>query len=181
MNNCTTKKLCFTAIFMGLNIAFSAFGIPVPGGHFYLTDAVICTAAIILDPLYAFFVGGIGSFFGDLIYYPPAMFVSLIVHGVQAVIISAFSNYFFKSRQKLSSGIGVSLGAIVMVVGYTLGKIFVYSTREYAIIKLPYEILQATVGAVSGMLLCYKCKIIDIARKHGIKGPVQNAQTTQSK
>ena len=30
-------------------------GVPVPGGHLYLNDAVICTAAILLDPLGASF------------------------------------------------------------------------------------------------------------------------------
>jgi hypothetical protein len=43
-----------------------------------------------------------------------------------------------------------------MVVGYTLGKTFVYSTFEYAMIKLPYEIAQGTLGAVFGMMLCWR-------------------------
>ncbi len=46
-----------------------------------------------------------------------------------------------------------------MVVGYSLGRAFIYSTPEYAILKLPYQILQAVVGAVLGMILCWKCKI----------------------
>ena len=64
----TTKKLAFAAVFMALNIALSSFGVPVPGGHFYLCDAVICTAAILLDPFYAFVVGGVGSFLGDFFF-----------------------------------------------------------------------------------------------------------------
>ncbi|MCI5517490.1 MAG: ECF transporter S component, partial [Roseburia sp.] len=44
---------------MALNIALSSFGVPVPGGHFYLNDIVICTAAILLDPFSAFLVGGV--------------------------------------------------------------------------------------------------------------------------
>ena len=52
------KWLTVTAMLMALNIAMSSFGVPVPGGHLYLNDAVICTAAILLDPLGAFFVGG---------------------------------------------------------------------------------------------------------------------------
>ena len=65
----TKKKslvwLCTTAMLMGLNVAFSSFGIPVPGGHLYLNDIVICVASIILDPLGAFLVGGVGAFLGD--------------------------------------------------------------------------------------------------------------------
>ena len=46
-----TRWLTVTAMLMALNIAMSSFGIPVPGGHLYLNDAVICTAAILLDPI----------------------------------------------------------------------------------------------------------------------------------
>ena len=49
------KWLTVTAMLMALNIAMSSFGVPVPGGHLYLNDAVICTAAILLDPLGASF------------------------------------------------------------------------------------------------------------------------------
>ena len=30
------------------------------------------------------------------------------------------------------------------------------------------EILQAAVGAVGGMLLCWKCGLVKVAKKHGI-------------
>ena len=72
-----SKWITATAVFMGMNIALCAFGIPVPGGHLYLNDVVICTASLLLDPVGAFIVGGIGAFLGDFIFYPIPMFVSL--------------------------------------------------------------------------------------------------------
>ena len=150
-----TINITMTALFMALNIAMSSFGIPVPGGHLYLCDVIICLASILLNPLYAFVAGGIGSFIAALIFYPQAMFVSLVVHGLQAIVISVISHYTLKKHPKLASGIGVTVGGIIMVIGYTLGKIYVYSTLQYAIIKLPYEIAQAALGAVLGMLLCW--------------------------
>lgn len=152
----TTVWLCTTALFMALNVAMSSFGVPVPGGHLYMNDIIICTAAIILDPLAAFMVGGVGAFLGDLFFYPLPMFVSLVTHGLQAVVISLFSRYVMKKHPIISSGIGVTIGAVIMVVGYSLGRAFIYSTPEYAILKLPYQILQAGVGAIVGMLLCWK-------------------------
>lgn len=86
----TTLWVCLTAMFMALNVAMSSFGVPVPGGHLYLNDIIICTAAIILDPVAAFIVGGVGAFLGDLLFYPAPMFVSLVTHGLQAIIISVF-------------------------------------------------------------------------------------------
>ena len=152
----TAVWICSTALFMALNVALSSFGVPVPGGHLYLNDIIICTAAILLDPIAAFAVGGIGAFLGDLFFYPTPMFVSLVTHGLQAVVISVFSHYVLKKHPAVSSGIGVTLGAVIMVVGYSLGRAFIYSTPEYAVLKLPYQILQAVVGAVFGMLLVWK-------------------------
>ena len=56
----------------------------------------------------------------------------------------------------LASTVGVTLGAIIMVVGYSLGRAFIYSTPAYAIAKLPFQILQAAVGAVAGVIIVYK-------------------------
>ncbi|MCR4751575.1 MAG: ECF transporter S component [Eubacterium sp.] len=152
----SASRITITAVFMALNIAMSSFGIPVPGGHLYLCDVVICLAAILLNPFEAFVVGGIGSFLGDMLFYPLPMFVSLVTHGLQAVVISQIAHHTMKQHPKLASGIGVSIGAVIMVTGYTLGKIFIYSTLEYAMIKLPYEIAQASLGAVCGMILCWR-------------------------
>lgn len=155
----STIGLCFTAMFMAFNIVLSSFGIPVPGGRLYLNDIIICTAAIILDPMAAFIVGGIGAFIGDFLFYPAPMFVSLITHGLQAVVISYFAHNTFKNNPIFASFLGVVFGAIIMVVGYTLGRAFIYGTPEYAILKMPYQILQATIGAGISIILCWKCNL----------------------
>ncbi len=161
----SAKWIAVTAMFMALNIVMSSFGVPVPGGHLYLNDVVICTASILLDPLASFLVGGVGAFLGDFLFYPTPMFVSLAVHGLQAVIISVFSHYILKKKRKLSCTIGVTLGAVIMVVGYSLGRAFLYSTPAYAWLKLPYQILQAAVGAAAGMLLCFQLKLMQLYEK----------------
>ena len=65
----SAKKLALTAVLMAMNIimSMSIFSIPVPGGHMYLNDLIICTAAILLDPFCAFMVGGVGAFIGDML------------------------------------------------------------------------------------------------------------------
>lgn len=153
----TTPVLCMTALFMGINIMLSSFGLPVPGGRLYLNDIIICTAAILLDNYWcAFAVGGIGAFLGDLFFYPTPMFVSLVTHGFQALVISYCANRMFGKPCFKGAVIGVLLGAVIMVVGYSLGRAFIYSTPHYAYIKLPYQILQAAVGAFFGVMLTYK-------------------------
>ena len=161
----TTLWLTTTAMFMAATIALSSFSIPVPGGHLYLCDVAICTAAILLDPVAAFLVGGVGAFLGDLFFYPTPMFVSLVTHGLQAVVISLFAHKIMKNHRVLASGIGVAIGAVIMVVGYSLGRAYIYSTPEYALLKLPFQILQAVVGAIAGMLLCWKCGVVKLYEK----------------
>ncbi len=149
-------RLTIAAVFMALTIALCSFSIPVPGGHLYLCDIAICTAALLLDPFSAFVVGGVGAFLGDLIFYPLPMFVSLATHGLQAVAIALFARYVFKKKPKIASVLGLSLGLVILVAGYSLGRAFLYATPEYAILKLPYEILQGLIGAVLGYLLYWK-------------------------
>ena len=161
----TTLRICLSALFLAINVAMSSFGVPVPGGHLYLNDVIICTAAILLGPVEAFCVGGIGAFLGDLLFYPTPMFVSLVTHGLQAGVISLCAHKMTPKRPALAAGIGVSLGAVIMVVGYSLGRAFIYSTPEYALLKLPYQILQAVVGAIGGMLLCWPCGIRKLYRR----------------
>ena len=101
------KWLTVTAMLMALNIAMSSFSIPVPGGHLYLNDVVICTAAILLDPLGAFIVGGVGAFLGDFFFYPAPMFVSLLTHGLQAVVVSLCAHKLFMNRRSRGALVGV--------------------------------------------------------------------------
>lgn len=159
------KWITITAIFMGMNIALCAFGIPVPGGHLYLNDVVICTASLLLDPVGAFIVGGVGAFLGDFLFYPLPMFVSLAAHGLQAAAIAFLFRNIFPNNRKLAALISVLVGAVIMVTLYTLGKIYVYSTFEYAMIKLPYEIAQAALGIGGSMLLCFRGGLIDSFRR----------------
>ena len=164
--NKNLKILTLTGVFLGLNIALSSFGLPVPGGHLYLNDIVICTAALLLSPAEACIVGGIGSFLGDMLFYPTPMFVSLVVHGLQAYVISVLVHRARAEREKTTAMIALFIGAVIMVVGYSLGRAFIYSTPEYALLKLPYQILQAAVGAVIGYLLVYKAGIKQLFLKH---------------
>ena len=161
MNGKATKYdarwITTTAVLTAMNIALSSFGVPVPGGHLYLNDIVICFAALLLDPLAAFCVGGVGAFIGDMLFYPAPMFVSLVVHGLQAVVISLCARRL-PGNKVAASVTGVAIGAVIMVVGYTLGRAYIYSTPEYAVLKLPFQILQAVVGAVLGTLLRWKVK-----------------------
>lgn len=161
----SARLLSLSALLMAVNISLASFGIPIPGGQLYLCDISIVAASLLLDPPYAFLVGGVGAFLGDLFFYPASMFVSLFVHGLQAVIISCFAHSFMPSRPKLSAAIGIFLGAVIMVAGYTWSCAWIYGTPELAWLGLPYEILQALAGAFIGPFLVWKWKLNEAAHR----------------
>ena len=163
----SVKKLTVTALLLAMNIimSISVFSIPVPGGHMYLNDVVIVTAAILLEPFYAFIVGGVGAFIGDFLFYPAPMFVSLVTHGLQAVVISLCARRMLKNRPVTASAIGSAFGLLITVVGYTLGRAFIYGPPPYAVAKLPFQILQTAVGSAAALLLCWKAGLVKLYNK----------------
>ena len=148
------RWLTVCGFLMAMNTVLSSFNIPVPGGHFYLNDVIIVAAALSLDPLGAFLV----------FFYPLPMFVSLATHGLEAVVISLFARRYGK-KNLLLTFFGVFLGALIVVIGYSLGRAYVYSTPEYSLIKLPFEILQAGIGAILGAFIWKNRNMGDIIRK----------------
>ncbi len=161
------KKLTLAAVLMAMNVIMSSsiLSLPVPGGHMYLNDVIICTAAVLLEPFYALLVGGLGAFLGDLLFYPAPMFVSLVTHGVQALVISLFVHRFFRERRPLGSVLGALAGLVITVTGYTLGRAYLYSTPAYAVAKFPFQILQTAVGETLALLLCWKAGVVKLYEK----------------
>lgn len=168
----SVKWITYTAVLMALNVVFSSFSIPVPGGHMYLNDLVIVTAAVLLDPLGAFLAGGIGAFLGDLIFYPLPMFVSLVVHGLQALVIAliikGLDKAFGDKHEVYWAVIGATVGMLINVAGYSIGRAYIYATPAAAWLKLPYQFLQAIVGSALGIVICYPCKLKKALRKNNL-------------
>lgn len=82
-------------------------------------------------------------------------------------MISVLSHRTFKNHPAASATLGVIVGAVIMVIGYSLGRAFIYSTPEYALIKLPYQVAQAVIGAVFSLLICFKCGFKKLAENYG--------------
>lgn len=167
MEKMPIKKLTVTAVLLGMNIIMSSsiLSVPVPGGHMYLNDVIIVMASLILDPFCAFIVGGVGAFLGDMIFYPTPMFVSLVTHGLQAVLISLFVRHVLKLKPLPSAIVAAVLGLILTVTGYTLGRAYIYSTPAYAVMKFPFQILQTAVGSAIALALYFGTPIRKVARQ----------------
>ena len=167
-NRFSVRKMTIPALLMAMNIIMSTsvLSIPVPGGHMYLNDVIIVTAAVLLDPFSAFLVGGVGAFIGDMLFYPAPMFVSLVVHGLQAVVISLCVHKFFAHHPERGSIVGAVIGWIITFTGYTIGRAYIYSTPAYAVAKFPFQVMQTAVGSVFALLLCWKCGIVKLYHRY---------------
>ncbi|MGN1053160.1 MAG: ECF transporter S component [Candidatus Scatosoma sp.] len=166
----SAKKICYVAVLTALNVVLASFSVPTPaGGHLYLVDLAVVFAGLVFDPVSAFIVGGVGSFIGDALFYPAAMFVSLFAHGVQAVAVSLIAGGVRKFSDDGKDGFknkavpawwrivlaGVA-GCAIMAGGYALGHAYVYGSGWVtAIPKLPGNLLQSAVGAVLAPVLAY--------------------------
>ena len=84
----------------------------------------------------------------------------MLFRSLQAVAISLIVRRARPERRGRAALLGVLLGGAIMVTGYTLGRAFLYSTPEYAALKLPFEILQAAVGAAAALFLCFKSGLL---------------------
>ena len=162
----SVRQITFTAMLMAMTAVLCSFNIPLGFTHLYLVDIAVCMAGILLNPFLAFVAGGVGAFLGDLLFYPPAMVVTLIVRTVQVVVISVFSHYIMKKRPFISSLIGCIIGVIIMAFGYSYFSVLFYSNIEYALSKLPLEALQAAVGVAIALPLCYKFRLREICENY---------------
>lgn len=159
-------RLTLTALLMSMNIlfSFSALTIPTPVGNLYFCNAIINVAAVLMDPAAAFVVGGVGSFLGDLLSYPAAMFVSLAAHGLQAFLVSFLSRRIGKLAMPERCVVAMTVGSVAELIGYTVGRALVYGEKSwhYAVaVKLPVEIVQVSVGIALAMLLLFPLGILD--------------------
>ena len=117
----------------------------------------------------SFIVGGVGAFLGDFFFYPAPMFVSLVTHGLQAVVVYLCAHKLFGERRGRAALVGVILGVVINVVGYSIGRAFVYATPEAAMLKFPFQVFQATFGAVVAMLLCFKAGLLKFWDKFSVR------------
>lgn len=193
----SAKKLCYVAVLTALNVVLASFSVPTPvGAHIYLTDAAIIFAGLVLDPVSAFIVGGVGAFIGDAIFYPVAMFVSLFTHGLQAVAVSLIAGGIrkFSDGQEGKDGFknksvpawwrvvlaGVA-GCAIMAGGYALGNAYVYGGGwGVALPKIPFELLQSGVGALLAPIFAYKTPLKKRFFVNDKKKAVAEGQTAEA-
>ncbi len=121
-------------------LSSSLLSIPVPGGHFYF-NKLLFSSWFNFPPTEAVIIAGIGSFIGDFLFYPLPMWVTLVTHSLQVLAIALVVGGRLGKLVNLGLLFGLLLGAIIDLVGYGLGRAFIYGTPAVAIMKIPFDVI----------------------------------------
>ena len=105
--------------------------IPYPGtsGYFNFGDTMVMLGGFLLGPVGGFFAGGVGSALADVIsgytFYAP---ITLVVKGFEGMAVGYFS-FKVKKHVRLSKWdiVGVVIGAIIMLTGYFVAQVILFS------------------------------------------------------
>lgn len=149
-NTLHTKRLTHTAIFIAI-ITVLTLLVKIPfkptQGYLTLADAGVYTAAFLLGPALGGIAGGIGTALADLLSgYPIFILLSLLAHGLQAVVAATVQKLLHHDIARMI--VGCIGGTLVMTAIYFLGETFVLDIAVgAALLEVPGNICQNVAGA----------------------------------
>ncbi len=174
----STKTIAYTAMMTAIVYVTTLLGISVGTGYVNMGDTMIFVTAYLFGPVPALIAGGIGSFFADLTVYPLTMWFTLFIKGFEGLVAGLFIRFVAEKvdskdiRHKVLAGVGMLLGAIVMVGGYFGTQALIWggdaennlSRLATATAQLPWDCLQAGVSMVLANVLLYGLRLRDLVR-----------------
>ncbi len=145
--------IALTAVLIALTAVFTiVIQIPIPAtqGYWNLSDAAITFAGLAFGPWTGGIAGGVGTAIADLAtgyaQYAP---ISLLAHGLEGLLIG----WIGRSRRSVAGMIlAWAAGATAMVLVYLLGGTILKGFPA-AVAEVPFNVVQATMGAVIGIPL----------------------------
>ncbi|MEG0564249.1 ECF transporter S component [Anaerorhabdus sp.] len=153
--NKNIKEITLTGLATALVFVTTMY-IKVPnnlGGYFNLGDSMLMLFSSVLNPFYAFVVGGIGSALADVIGgYAQYAIPTLIIKGIEAVFVSIL---FMKFGNKIKWVAYVG-ATIIMVSGYFLAEWVMYADALVSLSAVPANVIQGIAGAIIALVLLKK-------------------------
>ncbi|WEV51878.1 ECF transporter S component [Lactobacillus sp. ESL0731] len=153
----TLGQLVFLALLTALNVVLSRILIiPIPAthGNINFCDTGIFLAAIALGPVAGLLVGGLSGFLLDLLSgYAQFMLFSLVIHGLEGLLVGLLVRKAARDRRKWFQYIlALVVGVAVMVGGYHLTNWILYSTAA-GVLGLLTDTIQGIAGAIVALIL----------------------------
>lgn len=156
-SNQSLKRIIMPAMLVAVTVVIARFfiiPIPMTHGNINLCDAGIFIAALMYGKRDGLIVGGLSGFLLDLISgYSQYMFFSLIVHGLEGLIVG----WLGYDKDRKTQVMALVIGSLVMVAGYFITDTLLYSLTP-GLVGIPTNLFQAVVGAAIGMPIAIKLK-----------------------
>ncbi len=127
--------------------------VPVPQtrGYINLGDTMVLSAGLLLGPYLGLVAGGVGSALADIAIAPSWAPFTLIIKGLEGLI----AGYLSRGDKKLYKiAFSSVIASLEMVIGYLIVEVALYGLGP-ALVELPGNILQATVGCIVAIPLTY--------------------------
>lgn len=158
------KQLVFSSL--GIAIVFVAtIFIRIPNtihGYINLGDGFILLFASILNPVFAFLVGGLGSGLADIAGgYGFYFFFTLLIKGMEGFMVSYLVS---KSKKNKTRFLAYILGSIIMIIGYLIADSIINQSFWLGLAGVAGNLFQAGAGlliAVFGFPLLKKIPYLD--------------------
>ncbi|HYE67721.1 MAG TPA: ECF transporter S component [Anaerovoracaceae bacterium] len=162
-NRDKTTKIILTGLMMAMIVvATMLIVIPSPftGGYIHLGDAIIFLSVLILGWRYGAIAAGVGSALADLLVgYAVWAPWTLFIKGFMGAVMGLF---ILKAMQKQGKSIlgvpvyqliGMILAGCFMVAGYYVAEGVIYGNFIAAVMGIPFNIVQFSVGTVIATIL----------------------------
>lgn len=148
MRNTSVRRIALVAVMAAVTCVLTLIRpVPVPatGGYLHLGDIAANFGALAFGPGLGFLMAGGGMAIADLFGYAIFAPGTLVIHGLQAVIVG----YLGRSRKMGLMFLGAILGGIVVVGGYLVYEWLILGIGlAAALAEVPGNTLQVSVGLV---------------------------------
>lgn len=119
--------------------------IPATGGYIHLGDLAANFAALAFGPWLGALIAGGGMSIADLIAFPSFAPGTLVVHGLQAVVVG----YLGRRTKPWLMFVAALVGGVVVVLGYFLYEwLFMQKGVVVSASEIPFNIIQVLSGLV---------------------------------
>lgn len=160
--NYKTKKIVLNGLMTALVcIATMVIQVPTPGTNGYVNvgDAVIFITSILFGPLAGMLAGGVGSTLADLLSgYPHWALFTLIIKGLEGYLVGIIVN---KSNTISRNIFSISIGIVVMVIGYFLAGAILKGSFIVSAASIPSNIVQGIVSMIIAVPLALSLKNVE--------------------
>jgi uncharacterized membrane protein len=125
--------------------------IPPTGGYIHLGDVAANFASLAFGPWVGMVASGVGMAIADAIGFPLYIVPTLIVHGLQGLVVGLLG-----WRKPLPMKVAAAvLGQVIVVAGYFIAQIALGFGKGAALFEAPWNALQGLVGVVGGVALFF--------------------------